>query len=83
MNYQGWRNKDDFMSAQIGKQQDELAKLIQRHVAAEGVHATEVTSLFFMRHSNVTGPTYGVYKPSFCIVVQGAKVVWLAQERFK
>jgi AraC-like DNA-binding protein len=31
----------------------------------------------------VTEPSYGVYKPSFCIVVQGAKEVWLAQERYE
>jgi AraC-like DNA-binding protein len=66
----------------INKHQDELAKLIERHVAGDGVHATPIPSLFFMRHSNVTGPRYGVYKPCFCIVVQGAKEVWLAQERF-
>ena len=71
------------MSERIYKQQDELARLIERHAAEDGVHTTAIPSLFFMRYSNVTGPSYGVYKPSFCIVVQGAKEVWLAQERFK
>jgi len=67
----------------INKHQDELAKLVERHVAGDGTHATAIPSLFFMRHPHVTGPSYGVYKPSFCIVVQGAKEVWLAQELFK
>jgi len=67
----------------LNKSQDDLAKLIERHVEEDGTHATAIPSLFFMRHSKVTGPSYGVYKPSFCIVVQGAKDVWLAQERFK
>lgn len=71
------------MIERINSHQDKLAKLIERHVAGDGVHATPIPSLFFMRHSNVTGPSYGVYKPSLCIVVQGAKEVWLAQERFK
>ncbi len=71
------------MSVRIYKQQGELAKIIERHVAGDGVHTTAIPSLFFIRYSNVTGPSYGVYKPSFCIVVQGAKEVWLAQERFE
>lgn len=36
-----------------------------------------------MRDSNASVPNHGVYKPSFCIVVQGAKEVWLGQERFR
>lgn len=71
------------MSEQIEKQQGVLAKLIERHTEQDGVHETKIPSLFFIRHSNITGPTYGVYKPSFCIVVQGAKEVWLGQERFR
>lgn len=71
------------MITPINKQQDELAKLIESHVSGDGVHATAIPSLFFMRRSKVTGPSHGVYKPSFCIVVQGAKEVWLEQERFK
>jgi AraC-like DNA-binding protein len=71
------------MLEQINIHRDELAKLIERHVPGDGVHTTAIQSLFLMRHSDVTGPSYGVYKPCFCIVVQGAKEVWLAQERFR
>lgn len=71
------------MSESIYKQQDELAKLIERHVDGDGVYATAIPSLFFMRYSTVTEPRYGVYKLSLCIVVQGAKEVWLGQERFR
>lgn len=71
------------MIERIYKQQNELAELIKRHVNEDGVYATAIPSLFFIRRSNVSGPSYGVYKPSFCIVVQGAKQVWLAQERYK
>ncbi|TXK71679.1 AraC family transcriptional regulator [Paenibacillus sp. N3.4] len=71
------------MSEIITKQQNELAKLIERYAVQDGVHATAIPTLFFIRRSKLTGPSYGVYKPSLCIVVQGAKEVWLAQERFK
>ncbi|WP_047152976.1 AraC family transcriptional regulator [Aneurinibacillus tyrosinisolvens] len=71
------------MSEEIYKQQGELAKLIERYSGRNGVHATAIPSLYFIRQSHVTGPSHGVYKPSLCIMVQGAKEVWLAQERFK
>lgn len=71
------------MSEQIDRQQDELAKLIERYCGRDGVHVTAIPSLFFNRQTAITGPVYGVFKPSLCIVVQGAKDVWLAQERFR
>lgn len=71
------------MSEQIYKQQDELAKLIKRYSDQDGVHATAIPSLSFIRQSNVVGPNYWVHNPSLCIVVQGGKEVLLAQERFQ
>ncbi|WP_028777492.1 AraC family transcriptional regulator [Shimazuella kribbensis] len=71
------------MSEQLHKQQDELAKLMERYSGRDGVHTTAIPSLFFTRQSNVTGSNFGVYNPSFCIVVQGVKEVLLAQERFR
>ncbi|WP_028402142.1 AraC family transcriptional regulator [Ectobacillus panaciterrae] len=71
------------MSEPIYKRQDELAKLIERYSGQDGVHATAIPSLYFIRRSNVTGPNYSVYKPSLCIIVQGAKEVMLAEERFR
>ncbi|AKG36248.1 AraC family transcriptional regulator [Paenibacillus durus] len=70
------------MSERIYKQQDELAKLIERYSGRDGVHATAIPSLFFTRRSKVTGSNFGVYNPSFCIVVQGVKEVLLGQEHF-
>jgi len=64
------------------KQQNVLAQMIQRYAEYNGVHATAIPSLFFIRDSNASVPRHGVYKPSLCIVVQGAKEVWLGQERF-
>ncbi|NOV00662.1 AraC family transcriptional regulator [Paenibacillus planticolens] len=71
------------MTEPINNLQDELAKLIDRYSGQEGVNETAIPSLFFIRRSNVTGPKHSVYKPSLCIIVQGAKEVWLAQERFR
>ncbi|RBW68632.1 AraC family transcriptional regulator [Bacillus taeanensis] len=70
------------MTGKILQQQEELAELIKRYSEEDGVHATAVPSLFFIRESNVTEPLYGVYKPSFCMVVQGGKDVMLGQDHF-
>lgn len=71
------------MSEEIYKQQDELAKLIERYSGRDGIHATAIPFLYFIRESNVTGPRYKVYKPSLCIVAQGMKENLLAQEQFR
>ncbi|WHY21193.1 AraC family transcriptional regulator [Paenibacillus sp. G2S3] len=71
------------MSEIITKQQNELLNIIDYYTEKDGVHQTAIPSLFFMRDSNTSIPRHGVYKPSLCLVVQGAKEVWLAQERFK
>ncbi|MGO4495705.1 AraC family transcriptional regulator N-terminal domain-containing protein [Paenibacillus sp. 2RAB27] len=71
------------MSEIITMQQNELAKIINRHAKNEGVYNTAIPSLVFVRDSNGSVPRHGVYKPSFCIVVQGAKEVWLGEDCFK
>ncbi|MCM3782313.1 AraC family transcriptional regulator [Neobacillus mesonae] len=71
------------MSQTIAKRQNELTQIINRYAKINGVHATAIPSLFFIRDSNAFVPRHGVYKPSFCIVVQGGKEVWLGQERFE
>jgi len=64
-------------------QQHELSKIIDRYSVQDGVNSTAIPSLFFIRHSEVTEPLYGVYKPSFCVIVKGVKEVMLAQEQFR
>lgn len=71
------------MSDQFSRKRNELAKLIDRHTGQEGSYLTAIPSLFFSRYSNITEPAYGVYNPSFCVIVQGKKVVSLAQNQFK
>ncbi|WP_094605793.1 HTH-type transcriptional activator RhaS [Sporomusa silvacetica DSM 10669] len=65
------------------KQQDELAKLIERHTGQDGVFETAIPSLFFVRLSKVIEPVCRVYKPAICFIAQGLKEVLLAQELFK
>jgi AraC-like DNA-binding protein len=76
-------NKEVLMSDRIDQLKDELAKLIERYSGKDGVHSTAIPSLFFIHRSNVTSPKHGVYRPSLCIIVQGAKEVLLGQERFR
>lgn len=71
------------MFEQSYRQRVELGKIIERHTTQEGSQEMVIPSLFFSRFSQPTGPLYGVYNPSLCIVVQGMKEVLLAQERFQ
>ncbi|OMF81182.1 AraC family transcriptional regulator [Paenibacillus peoriae] len=71
------------MSENFIQQQQELTGLIERHSLQNSTKETAVPSLFFYQHSSITEPAYRVYKPSFCVVVQGLKEILLAQERFE
>ncbi|MFD1954524.1 AraC family transcriptional regulator N-terminal domain-containing protein [Paenibacillus thailandensis] len=67
---------------EIASQQEELARLIQRHAAADGTHGTAVGALHFLRSSRVMEPIHRVSKPSICVVAQGAKTSALGEERY-
>jgi AraC-like DNA-binding protein len=71
------------MSENLIQQQQELTGLIERHSLQNSAKETTIPSLFFYQHSSITEPAYRVYKPSFCVVVQGLKEILLAQERFE
>lgn len=71
------------MTDLIYKSQKELAKIIETYSGRDGVHVTPIPSLFFLRRSKVTELSHSMYKPRICIIVQGAKEVFLAQEHFK
>ncbi len=58
----------------------ELAGLIARHATKDGVQATAVRALHLYRSFVVSEPVHTVYKPSFCLVAQGSKVVTLGTE---
>lgn len=58
----------------------ELAELIARHATRDGVQPTAVPSLHLYRSFARSEPVHTVYKPSFCLVAQGGKVVTLGTE---
>ncbi|OLS35893.1 AraC family transcriptional regulator [Bacillus sp. MRMR6] len=71
------------MPEQIDKQQRELTKIIERYTSQDGVHPTSIPSLFLIRESIIAEPISRVNEPSFCIIVQGEKEVWLGEECFR
>ena len=71
------------MTDSIYKCQLELANIIEKYTVQDGAHSTAIPSLFFIRRSNVTELNHSIYKPCLCIIVQGAKEVFLAQEPFR
>lgn len=63
-------------------QREELAARIARHVVQDGrIDAAPRLSLY--RYSRPTGPLYGVSEPSFCVVVQGAKELFVGSDRLR
>lgn len=61
---------------------DELAERIARHVGEDG-RVEAAPGLWLLRYSVPTGPIYGVSEPSFCIIVQGSKELFLGSERYR
>lgn len=70
------------MTERLIRERREIAERVALHAATDGVHETAVPSLFVIRDAQASAPRYGMYKPSLCLVVQGAKEVWLERERY-
>lgn len=71
------------MSEELRERQNELSRLIEIHSLQNGALKSEIPSLSFIRYDRVSEPGYGVYNPSFCLITQGSKEVFLADERFE
>lgn len=54
---------------------DELASLIDRNAADDGVHPTAIPRLSLIRSSHPTEPLHAVHQPAVCFVAQGRKQV--------
>lgn len=67
----------------VQQQKQELTELIKRHSIHNSSKETAISSLYVYQHSSISEPAYRVYKPSFCVIVQGLKEILLAQERFE
>ncbi|MFC4599269.1 AraC family transcriptional regulator [Cohnella hongkongensis] len=61
----------------------QLAELIGRHAPSNGTHSTAIPSLALMRASDSTERLDSVYKPSICVVAQGAKTATVADETYR
>ncbi|GGF91579.1 transcriptional regulator [Paenibacillus albidus] len=61
----------------------QLALLIRRHAPSNGTHPTSVSSLKLMHTTQLSEPLESVYKPSICVVAQGAKMATLADEIYR
>ncbi|WP_400163518.1 AraC family transcriptional regulator [Brevibacillus sp. TJ4] len=61
----------------------QLARLICRHAPSDGTHPTPVPSLMLMHATHLSEPMESVYKPSICVVAQGAKTATLADKTYR
>lgn len=61
----------------------QLALLIRRHAPSSGTHQTAVPYLSLMHATQLSEPLESVYKPSICVVAQGAKTATLADEIYQ
>jgi AraC-like DNA-binding protein len=61
-----------------------LAELVTRHTDGKGngIHATEIAQLEFMRESAAPTALRAVYEPTLCIILQGKKETLLGQETY-
>ncbi|MGG6310499.1 AraC family transcriptional regulator N-terminal domain-containing protein [Paenibacillus macerans] len=60
----------------------ELVRYIDRHISMDGVHHTAIPELYFRCISQPSEPIHSNSFPSFYMVVQGAKTVALAEDRY-
>ncbi|RUS49108.1 AraC family transcriptional regulator [Cohnella sp. AR92] len=70
-------------SAGMENRLSQLASLIRRHAPTSGTHPTAVPSLALMHAAKPSEPLESVYKPSICVVAQGAKTAALADEIYR
>ena len=61
---------------------DDLVKEIARLTEGKDRIQTGIPGLLLFRNEQLTEPFSGVYTPSICMIVQGAKRVTLGKESF-
>lgn len=70
------------LGAGLDAQQAELSDRIARNAPGEGMHECAIPGIGLLRFDSPSQPTPTVYEPSLCIVVQGRKIVHLADETY-
>ncbi|GFN31349.1 AraC family transcriptional regulator [Paenibacillus xylaniclasticus] len=71
------------MGETLQRSLQQLALLIRRHAPSSGTHPTLVPYLQLMHATELTKPLESVYKPSICVVAQGAKTATLSNETYR
>ncbi len=61
----------------------DVIEIAKRHVRKDGFHPTAISSLEVVRSSAPSEPVPGVYRPSLCYVLQGAKEVVISGRTFR
>ena len=61
---------------------EELTERIAHHLLEDG-NIEAASGLFLYRSASPTGPRYGVNEPSFCVIAQGSKEVFLGKARYR
>lgn len=61
----------------------DLAALIARHQAGDGMRQTEVPGMWLIRSAQPTRPLQVLHVPAVCIIAQGAKVVTLGGDDYR
>jgi AraC-like DNA-binding protein len=61
---------------------EEIADLIDRHVAEDGMHASALPRVSLVRSCRPTEAIPTVYKPSLCLIAQGRKQVALGERSY-
>lgn len=62
---------------------EQLTRLLYRHAPVAGTYQTAIPSLSLMHAVQPSAPFESVYKPSICIVAQGAKLSTLAGQPYR
>ncbi|MFD1887838.1 AraC family transcriptional regulator [Paenibacillus wenxiniae] len=62
---------------------NELQSILIRHTPTTGTHCTAIPYLSILRAEVISEPLMTVYKPSICIVAQGAKTAMLADKTYR
>lgn len=70
------------LPAALRQRQSELAHLLLKHCADDGIYETAIAPLALIRANGPTLPARGMHKPALCIIAQGRKEVQLAEERY-
>lgn len=67
----------------FAQRQREIGMLVQRYSSGEGMHASAIAGVHCIRFSAPQVPLPVVYRPCFCVIVQGMKQVLLEGEIYR